>query len=157
VVRLAFGPMVAEREVASVGSNVWAVCHPANMRSYQEYERVLSLARGGLRDGEISNATGVPARTVNGWRRGTRRGPPRGRRTPSIEPARPPWRPLEPAVYSYLLGVYFFSNRSEDILRIFADACDRVHVHTTRSNHRNLSVSRRDSVDVLDSFVGPKA
>jgi len=257
------------------------------VRSRAQYDRVKRLALLGWRDCDISCATGVPARTVNQWRRGDRRGPSRRPRTAPVEPPGPPWRPVERSVYSYLLGLYlgdghvsipvsgssflrlfldsrhhgvvdeaaaaiavvthgsrvtrqrktdqqmtilqctwrrwpdafpqygpgpkhersieltpwqeevvtayprellrglihsdgcrtvnrfstclpsgrvaeyayvryFFSNRSEDILRLFADACDRLGVHTTRSNHRNLSVSRRDGVAVLDSFVGPK-
>jgi hypothetical protein len=51
---------------------------------------------------------------------------------------------------------YFFSNLSEDILTIFTDACDRLGIRWTRPNHRNISVARRDSVVLLDDFVGPK-
>jgi hypothetical protein len=59
-------------------------------------------------------------------------------------------------VATYEYARYFFSNRSEDILRIFTDACSRVGVDTTRSNHRNVSISKRPSVAMLDSFVGAK-
>jgi hypothetical protein len=59
------------------------------------------------------------------------------------------------AEYEYVR--YFFSNRSEDILSVFADACARVGIKPTRSSHRNISVARKASVAALDSFVGPKA
>jgi hypothetical protein len=57
---------------------------------------------------------------------------------------------------SYEYPRYFFSNRSADIRAIFCDHCDRIGVHWTLSNPRNVSVARRDSVALLDEFVGPK-
>jgi len=48
------------------------------------------------------------------------------------------------AEYSYVR--YFFSNLSEDIRRIFAVHCGLLGIRVTQSNHRNLSVSHRDSV-----------
>jgi transcriptional regulator with XRE-family HTH domain len=58
------------------------------------------------------------------------------------------------AEYSYVR--YFFSNLSEDVRRIFADHCELLGVRVTQSNHRNLSVSHRDSVAILEEIVGPK-
>ncbi|MFL5823300.1 MAG: helix-turn-helix domain-containing protein [Solirubrobacteraceae bacterium] len=58
------------------------------------------------------------------------------------------------AEYSYVR--YFFSNLSEDIRRIFADHCGLLDIRVTQSNHRNLTVSHRDSVAVLEELVGPK-
>lgn len=60
-----------------------------------------------------------------------------------------------PREYSY--PRYFFTNYSADIRQIFCDACDRVGVRWSRSNWRNISISHRRSVALLDSFVGPKA
>ena len=57
----------------------------------------------------------------------------------------------------YAYPRYFFSNLSADIRAIFCDACDRLGVRWTQSNHRNISVSHRDSVAVLERTVGPKA
>ncbi len=51
---------------------------------------------------------------------------------------------------------YFFTNYSADIRGIFCDHCDLLGIRWTQSNPRNISVSHRDSVAVLDSFVGPK-
>ncbi len=51
---------------------------------------------------------------------------------------------------------YFFSNLSPDIRQLFSDHCDLLGICWTQSNSRNISVSHRDSVTILDSFVGPK-
>jgi hypothetical protein len=56
--------------------------------------------------------------------------------------------------YSYIR--YFFSNLSEDIRRIFREHCELLGVRVTQSNHRNLTVSHRHSVAVLEDIVGPK-
>ena len=58
------------------------------------------------------------------------------------------------ASYSYVR--YFFSNLSADIRQIFTDHCVLLGIRVTQSNHRNLTVSHRKSVAILDSFVGPK-
>jgi hypothetical protein len=59
-------------------------------------------------------------------------------------------------VAEYAYPRYFFSNLSEDIRRLFCDACDALGVQRTQSNHRNISVSHRTSVAVLEELVGPK-
>jgi hypothetical protein len=59
-----------------------------------------------------------------------------------------------PRQYSY--PRYFFTNYSADIRRIFCDACDQVGIRWSRSSWRNISISHRSSVALLDSFVGPK-
>lgn len=51
---------------------------------------------------------------------------------------------------------YSFKNRSEDILGIFAAACDLVGVYHTRSSVTTVSIYRKDAVARLDSFIGPK-
>jgi hypothetical protein len=51
---------------------------------------------------------------------------------------------------------YFFSNLSSDIRGLFCEYCDRLGIRWMQSNPRNISVSHRDSVALLDSFVGPK-
>jgi hypothetical protein len=58
------------------------------------------------------------------------------------------------ARYSYVR--YFFTNHSEDIRRIFSEHCEQLGIRVTQSNHRNLTVSHRDSVALLEEFVGPK-
>lgn len=58
------------------------------------------------------------------------------------------------AEYSYVR--YFFSNLSKDIRRTFQDHCELLGIRVTQSNHRNLTVSHRDSVAILEEIVGPK-
>jgi hypothetical protein len=60
-------------------------------------------------------------------------------------------------VAEYEYPRYFFSNRSADIRALFCEYCERLGVRWTQSNHRNISVSHRRSVAILDGFVGPKA
>lgn len=60
-------------------------------------------------------------------------------------------------VATYEYPRYFFSNLSPDIRQLFRGACDRLGVRTTMSNPRNVSVSHRDSVAILEELVGPKA
>ena len=57
--------------------------------------------------------------------------------------------------YEYIR--YMFSNRSEDIQRIFATACDRAGIEWRRSYRYTTSVSKRSSVEAMEKFVGPKS
>jgi hypothetical protein len=59
-------------------------------------------------------------------------------------------------VATYAYPRYFFTNHSADIRGIFCEHCDLLGIRWTQSNHRNISIADRDSVAVLDSFVGPK-
>ena len=52
---------------------------------------------------------------------------------------------------------YQFTNRSDDIRTLFERACEAVGVDWRRMNAVNVAVSRRESVALLDTFVGPKA
>lgn len=56
--------------------------------------------------------------------------------------------------YSY--PRYQFSNRSDDIRRLFTDTCDRLGVEWRPWGRFHVSVARRNSVARLDSFIGPK-
>jgi hypothetical protein len=51
---------------------------------------------------------------------------------------------------------YFFSNLSADIRAIFCEHCELLGIRWTQSNPRNISVSHRKSVALLDEFIGPK-
>lgn len=51
---------------------------------------------------------------------------------------------------------YGFSNRSEDILEIFRDACALAGVHCTRASRWQIAVYSKAAVARLDEFVGPK-
>jgi hypothetical protein len=59
-------------------------------------------------------------------------------------------------VAEYAYPRYFFSNLSADIRGIFCAHCELIGVRWTQSNARNISVSHRDSVALLDTFIGPK-
>jgi hypothetical protein len=52
---------------------------------------------------------------------------------------------------------WFFSNRSADIRELFCEYCDRLGIRWTQSNPRNISVSHRSSVALLDAFVPAKS
>ncbi|MEA2159792.1 MAG: hypothetical protein QOD66_2172 [Solirubrobacteraceae bacterium] len=51
---------------------------------------------------------------------------------------------------------YQFSNRSDDIRKLFTDACDRLGVSWRPWTRYHVSVAQRESVAILDSFIGPK-
>lgn len=51
---------------------------------------------------------------------------------------------------------YQFSNRSDDIRELFAEACRAIGVAARPMNRWNLSVADREGVRRLDEFVGPK-
>ena len=57
-------------------------------------------------------------------------------------------------VYEY--PRYQFSNRSDDIRRLFTDACDRLGVEWRQWTRYHVSVARRESVAYLDMFIGLK-
>jgi hypothetical protein len=56
----------------------------------------------------------------------------------------------------YMYPRYQFSNRSDDIRRLFTDACDLLGVAWRRWTRYHISVARRESVAYLDTFIGPK-
>jgi hypothetical protein len=56
----------------------------------------------------------------------------------------------------YAYPRYQFSNRSNDIRRLFTDACDLLGVEWRPWGPFHISVARRDSVAILDSFIGLK-
>jgi hypothetical protein len=60
-------------------------------------------------------------------------------------------------VAEYEYPRYFFSNLSADIRGLFCEACDALGVRWTLSNPRNVSVSHRASVAILEEVVGPKS
>jgi Homeodomain-like domain len=51
---------------------------------------------------------------------------------------------------------YHFSNRSEDIKRIFCDSLDALGIDWTRPCDRQIAIYRKASTALLDDFVGPK-
>jgi hypothetical protein len=59
-------------------------------------------------------------------------------------------------VARYAYPRYFFSNLSADIRAIFCEHCELLGIRWTQSNPRNISVSHRHSVAILERLVGPK-
>lgn len=51
---------------------------------------------------------------------------------------------------------YLFSNRSPEILLLFADTCDQLGIHWTAPSWYTISIARRADTARLDEFVGPK-
>jgi hypothetical protein len=58
---------------------------------------------------------------------------------------------------TYAYPRYFFTNLSADIRDMFCVSCERLGIRWTRSSNKNISVADRRSVELLDSFVGPKS
>jgi hypothetical protein len=51
---------------------------------------------------------------------------------------------------------YHFSNRSEDIKRLFCASLDSLGIKWTRPSDREIAIYRKDAVARLDRFIGPK-
>ena len=54
-------------------------------------------------------------------------------------------------------GRYVFTNRSEDIHRLFTESLDALGIHWTRANFKDTAVARQRDVRELDRFIGFKA
>jgi len=65
-------------------------------------------------------------------------------------------RPTLGGVKSYEYPRYFFTNASADSRALFVEGCQRIGVTCRRTTERNLSVAHRDSIRILDEFIGPK-
>jgi hypothetical protein len=57
-------------------------------------------------------------------------------------------------VATYEYSRYFFSNLSDDIRRIFCEHCELLGIRWTQSNPRNISISHRKSVGLMDALLG---
>jgi len=51
---------------------------------------------------------------------------------------------------------YQFSNRSQDIKDLFTSTCDLLGIEWRPWGRHHISVARRDSVALMDEFIGPK-
>jgi hypothetical protein len=60
-------------------------------------------------------------------------------------------------VKRYTYPRYQFCNESADIKRIFTDALDQIGIAWRVMNRMTISVARREAVEALDAFVGPKS
>jgi hypothetical protein len=56
----------------------------------------------------------------------------------------------------YAYPRYQFSNRSDDIRRLFTDTCERLGIEWRQWTRYHVSVARRESVALMDSFIGLK-
>ncbi len=68
-------------------------------------------------------------------------------------------RVMNPSVHAgktYRYPRYTFSNRSADIRGLFREYCEKVGVQCRQMNRWNISVARRDSVELMDRHIGPK-
>lgn len=63
---------------------------------------------------------------------------------------------LSSGAREYVYVRYHFTNLSADIRGLFCDSCDQLGIRWTQSSYKNISVANRPSVELLDSFVGPK-
>jgi len=66
-------------------------------------------------------------------------------------------RPLAAGPKRYEYPRYFFSNESVDIMGICQTVLDRVGVQWRMPRRNLLSVARRQSVALLEQYVGPKS
>jgi hypothetical protein len=66
-------------------------------------------------------------------------------------------RPTNAGPKRYAYARYLFTNESEQIRGIFVEACRRLSIEYCYNRPNSISVARRDSVELLDSFVGPKS
>jgi hypothetical protein len=57
----------------------------------------------------------------------------------------------------YAYPRYQFSSRSDDIRKLFTDTCDKLGIEWRPWTRYHVSVARRESVALLDTFVGPKS
>ena len=57
----------------------------------------------------------------------------------------------------YAYPRYFFSNESDDIRFLFGYGCDLIGVEWRHNRRNSISVARRESVALLDEFIGPKS
>jgi hypothetical protein len=65
-------------------------------------------------------------------------------------------RPLSDGDHWYEYPRYMFTNESADILQLCGEALDQLGVAWRFSRRNTISVARREAVDRLDQFVGPK-
>ena len=96
------------------------------VRGEGDRARVRELLEAGHSTREVAVRTGIPATTVARWRR-------------SLGAVEIRWRPAHEPSYA-----------------LFCDACDALGVRWTLSNPRNVSVSQRTSVALLDELGCPK-
>jgi hypothetical protein len=108
------------------------------VRSSAEREAVAELIAAGMNDCQIERDLGIPRARAHPLRWLTS---PQPHQASEAHPRVRAIRVLD---------------RSDDIKRIFCDACDALGVPWRVMNRDSISVARRASVARLDEFVGPK-
>jgi hypothetical protein len=89
-----------------INSNMCSIQPQArHMRSRDEFLAVRRLVTAGRTDDEIARVTGIPRRTVSGWRRGESRKCDRDECSGGLTP-RHDFSKLDQKAYAYLLGLY---------------------------------------------------
>lgn len=146
--RVTFPGMRPRTHCSSVGeSDVLCISHPAVLRAFPQHGRGRKHLRPiVLDDWQLSVTRKHPDLLIRGLIHSDG-----CRAVNRFHTKLPSGRVAE---YSYVR--YFFSNHSGDIRRMFIEHCELLGIRVTQSNHRNLSVSHRESVAVLESIVGPK-
>ena len=66
-------------------------------------------------------------------------------------------RPTLAGMKEYRYARYFFTNESADIRALFTSTCEAVGVQYRRMTRNDISVARRESVRLMDEFIGPKS
>lgn len=65
-------------------------------------------------------------------------------------------RPLKDGPRTYEYVRYFFTNMSADIRGLFTWACGLAGIECRPNTEHDISIAKRESVQLLDEFVGPK-
>jgi hypothetical protein len=66
------------------------------------------------------------------------------------------YRPGKDGLRRYEYPRYFFTNHSDEIRDLFQYACELIGVESRPNNRWNISIAKRESVAILESFIGPK-
>jgi hypothetical protein len=136
-----------ERRYAKGDADIVAITHPALGRAFpqhgpgRKHEREIALT-----DWQLAITRSHPGELVRGLVHSD------GCRVINRFSTRLPSGRV--AEYEYVR--YFFSNLSEDIRQIFWAHCSLLGIRVTQPNHRNLAVSHRDSVAIMERIVGAK-
>lgn len=135
------------RPYATGGADVVSITHPAIGRAFPQHgPGHKHLRKIALADWQLALTVTEPAALIRGLLHSD------GCRTINRFSTRLPSGRV--AEYAYVR--YFFSNLSTDIRAIFRAHCELLGVRVTQPNRRNLAISHRDSVAILDQIVGPK-
>jgi hypothetical protein len=142
------GASARRHRPAAARVDVLGITHPAVGRAFPQHGRGRKhLRRIELAPWQAALTEAHPGRLIRGLIHSD------GCRTVNRFKTRLPSGRL--AEYAYVR--YFFSNLSADIRQIFVQHCDLLGIRVTQSNPRNLSISHRTSVAILERIVGPKS